>query len=158
MLQIRRYQPRDKEVVKALHYAGLAQFGADTNLKENAPYDADLDNIDGVYLKNQGDFLVGLIDETIVAMVAIRKVSETCAEIKRIRVRQDCQRRGFGQAILNKLIDFAETSGYSEIHLDTVARNTPAERLFEKFGFGKTHRGKLGRYDIIFYKKKLNQA
>jgi ribosomal protein S18 acetylase RimI-like enzyme len=155
MLQIRRYQPEDKETVKAIHYAGLAQFGADINLQEHAPYNADLDNIEAVYLEAGGDFLVGIRDGEIVAMGAIRRITATCVEIKRIRVRQDCQRRGYGQAILSRLMELAEERGYTEIRLDTVANNTPAQLLFEKFGFVESHRGKLGRFEIIFYGKKI---
>ena len=29
MLRIRRYEPQDNETVKALHFAGLDQFGAE---------------------------------------------------------------------------------------------------------------------------------
>jgi ribosomal protein S18 acetylase RimI-like enzyme len=154
MLQIRRYQPQDNEAVKALHYAGLQQFGATSD-----PYnDSDLDDIEDVYINNNGDFLVGTIDGQIVAMGALRKVSAKRAEIKRIRVRRDCQRRGYAQAILKKLIELAESLGYTELHLDTVASNNPAQRLFEKFGFVETHRGKLGRFDLLFYSKKLKKT
>jgi ribosomal protein S18 acetylase RimI-like enzyme len=153
MLKIRRYQPQDNKAVKELHYAGLAQFGVAVD-----PYhDSDLDDIENIYINNHGDFLVGLEGGEIVAMGAIRKVSETCGEIKRIRVRQDCQRRGYGQTILLKLMEIAAALGYTELRLDTVAHNTPARRLFEMFGFTKTHRGKVGDYELIFYGKRLNK-
>ena len=154
MLLIRRYQAQDNKVVKELHYAGLEQFGATF---EPAPYyDGDLD-IENVYINNHGDFLVGILVDEIVAMGAIRKISNICGEIKRIRVRRDCQRQGFGQTILLRLIDLAAQLGYRELSLDTLANNIPAQSLFEKFGFVETHRGKLGRFDLLFYSKKLNK-
>ncbi len=151
MLQFRRYQSEDNAIVKELHYAGLKQFGSSAD----PFYDADLDNIENVYINNRGDFLVGLLDNEIVAMGAIRKFSDTCGEIKRIRVRQNCQRRGYGRAILSKLIDLAKKLGYSELCLDTVANNLPAQRLFEQFDFKETHRAKVGPYDIIFYGRSI---
>ena len=151
---IRRYKSKDNQAVKALHYAGLAQFGA----TEDPYHDNDLDDIEGVYINNAGEFLVGLLDEKLAVMGAIKRVSATCAEIKRIRVSRDCQQRGYGQAILAKLIELAEGLGYTELRLDTVTGNTPAQRLFEKFGFKETHRGKVGTYDLVFYGKKLKHG
>jgi ribosomal protein S18 acetylase RimI-like enzyme len=152
MLQIRRYQPQDNEAVKELHYAGLAQLGAMTD----PYYDSDLNDIENVYINNHGDFIIGTEGGEIVAMGAIRQKSNGCGEIKRIRVRQDCQRRGYGRTILRKLMELAAEMGYMELILDTVAGNTPAQRLFEKSGFTETHHGKVGTYDLIFYNKKLS--
>ncbi len=153
MLQIRRYQAQDNTVVKELHYAGLAQFGAGAHDPYN---DSDLDDIENVYLRNRGDFLVGLRDNEIVAMGAIRKFSETCGEIKRIRIKRGCQRQGYGQTILSKLMELAAELGYTELCLDTLAGNLPAQRLFEKFGFKQTQRRKLGIHDVIIYGKNLD--
>jgi ribosomal protein S18 acetylase RimI-like enzyme len=152
---IRRYQPQDNETVKALHFAGLEQLGTDIVLEEPSPYDADLDNIESVYLDNGSEFIVGVLDNEIVAMGAYRRLSPIRAEIKRIRVRLDCQSHGYGESILKKLLLLAGKAGYSEICLDTTAENTPAQQLFTKHGFTETHRGKLDRFDIIYYEKKV---
>ena len=151
-MQIRRYRAEDNEAVKALHYAGLAQFGA----TEDPYYDSDLDDIEGVYINNNGDFLVGTEDGEIVAMGAIKEKSATCGEIKRIRVRHDYQRHGHAVTILSRLEDIASDLGYTELCLDATIDNLPAQRLFEKCGFTETHRGKVGVYDLIFFGKKLN--
>lgn len=98
---IRRYQTKDNGEVKALHYAGLRQFGA----AEDPYHDSDLDDIEGIYLSNNGDFLVGTIDGEIVAMGVVKKVTAKRGEIKRIRIRQDHQRQGHGQTMLEKLIE-----------------------------------------------------
>jgi ribosomal protein S18 acetylase RimI-like enzyme len=153
MLFIRRYQAQDNEAVKELHYAGLAQFGATAD----PYYDSDLDNIEDIYINNNGDFLIGIQGNEIVAIGAIRKVSAKRGEIKRIRVWQNCQRQGHGQTILLKLMELAAEMGYTELCLDTLANNTPARCLFEKFGFTETHHGKIGPYDLIFYGKKLSK-
>jgi N-acetylglutamate synthase-like GNAT family acetyltransferase len=56
-----------------------------------------------VYLKNQGEFLVGVCEGRIVAMGALRRTTNERAEIKRMRVHPDFQRCGFGQMILEAL-------------------------------------------------------
>lgn len=151
MLKIRRYQPKDNTTVKTLHFAGLEQFGA----KANRYLDDDLDNIEERYLNNNGDFLVGIESNEMVVIGAIRKVTSTRGEIKRIRVSKDFQRKGYGQAILLKLIERGEKLGYNELILDTMAHNIPAQRLFEKHGFFETHRVKFGPDDLVFYKRVL---
>jgi ribosomal protein S18 acetylase RimI-like enzyme len=152
---IRRYQPQDKETVRALHFAWLEQLGAKVVLIEPPPYDTDLDNIESIYLDNGGEFIVGVLDNEIVAMGAYRRLSPLRAEIKRIRVRLDCRGRGYGESILKNLLLLAGKAGYSEICLDTTADNNPAQQLFAKHGFIENHRGKLDSLDIIYYEKKL---
>ena len=150
---IRRYQAQDIEEVKRLHYSGLAQFGAEAD-----PYhDNDLDDIEGIYINNHGDFLVGIVDDKIVAMGALKKVSSNQGEIKRVRVHRDYQKQGYGQKMLSFLIETAVGLGYTELRLDTIAGNTAAERLFTRLGFQETRRGQVGKYDLIFYKKTLVQ-
>jgi len=154
MLEIRRYQAQDNETVKELHYAGLAQFGAEAD-----PYhDKDLDDIEGIYINSRGDFLVGVDAGEIVAMGALKQKTDTCGEIKRIRVRRDRQRRGYARTILSRLVELAEEMGYTELILDATVNNIPARRLFEKCGFVETHQGKVGIYDLVFYIKKLNEG
>jgi len=151
---IRRYQAEDNKEVKDLHYAGLAQFGA-----EKDPYhDSDLDDIEGIYINNNGDFLVGTEGNEIVAMGAVKKNTATRGEIKRIRVRREYQKRGYGQTILSRLVELAVELGYTELCLDATDNNAAAQCLFGKCGFEETHRGKIGIYNLIFYRKKLNKG
>jgi ribosomal protein S18 acetylase RimI-like enzyme len=165
MLTLRRYQPEDNEVVKDLHYAGIAQIiemVPEVKRIEAPPQDAtfidsDLDDIEGAYINNRGDFLVGLQGNQIVVIGAIRKMSETCGEIKRLRVRREYQRQGYGEAMMLELIERGRELGYQELMLDTSLYNPPAQRLFEKCGFKEASRGKIGPYDLIIYKKKLNE-
>jgi ribosomal protein S18 acetylase RimI-like enzyme len=152
MLLIRQYKQKDNAAVKALHFTYLEQFG----VKPNNQYDKDLDDIEGCYLNNNGDFLVGLVDNEIVAIGAVKKISTTKGVIKRIRVRENVQRKGYGEAILLRLVERASELGYSELYLDTMAQNIPAQRLFEKHGFIEKRREKLGFYDMVFYGKSLN--
>ena len=102
MLEIRRYQPADNPAVWELHHRALGPTGA---YFRDGIWDADLNDIPNHYLQNGGEFLVGMLDGKIVAMGAFRKKSTTLAEIKRMRVLPEYQRRGFGQAILNQLED-----------------------------------------------------
>lgn len=153
MLHFRRYEPQDYEAVKELHYAGLRQMGVIRTYDPN--YDYDFDNIEHTYINNKGDFLVGLEGKYIVVIGAIRKVTKQKVEIKRIRVREEYQRKGYGEAILLRLIERAKELGYKELCLDTLVNNIPAQKLFEKHGFIETKRSKAGPYDLKYYEKIL---
>jgi ribosomal protein S18 acetylase RimI-like enzyme len=160
MLKLRRYQASDNEVVKELHLAGIAQMAEmdiDVDPPGNPYFDSDLDDIEGVYINNRGDFIVGTENGEIVAIGAIRPASENCGEIKRIRVRRDCQRRGYGQTILLRLMERAVELGYREVCLDTLTSNLPAQQLFEKCGFKHRTREKRGPFELFIYRKKLDE-
>jgi len=157
MLQIRRYQPQDNKAVRELNDAGLAQMNPDGGLRYIPHIDDDFNNIEGVYF-NGGDCIVGLEDGEVVAMGAFKKRTPECAEFKRLRIHPDCQRKGYGEAIMRKLMELAADMGYTEGFLDTLATNYRAQRLFEKCGWIKSGGGKRGPFDLIFYSKKLNRG
>jgi N-acetylglutamate synthase-like GNAT family acetyltransferase len=151
MLKIRRYEPRDNKVAKELNYAGLKQMMPEINWEGIAVADADYDDIEGIYQNNRGDFVVGEINDEVVVTGAVKKLTETTAEIKRIRVRPDLQRKGYGETMLKRLIEIARELGYEKIRIDTLDTNTRAQQLFKKSGFKESYRGKIGDYNVIFY-------
>jgi GNAT superfamily N-acetyltransferase len=153
MLEIRRYQAADNPAVWELHHLALGPTGA---YFHDGIWDADLHDIPHHYLQNGGEFLVGVLDGKIVAMGAFRKKSETLAEIKRMRVLPEYQRRGFGQAILNQLEAKAIQLGYTELCLDTTTLQIAAQKMYQKNGYNETGRGQLPPFEVIYYHKSLN--
>ena len=152
MLEIKQYVDADLASVWELHRLALTPTGAYLG---DGHWNEDLLDITNHYLKNRGEFLVGLLDNRIVCMGAFRKKSETLAEIKRMRVLPDYQRRGFGQIIMNKLELKALQLGYSELILDTTTKQVAAQQFYEKNGFVESGRGKFEEFELIFYRKKL---
>jgi ribosomal protein S18 acetylase RimI-like enzyme len=150
-LSIRRYRAKDHEQVVALHRLALEQVGL---FIRSGPWDSDLDDIKGVYLKS-GEFLVGEYERHIVAMGAFRRTSPERAELKRMRVHPDFQRRGYGQAILDALEKRAREMGYATLHLDTAVKQVAAQELYLKNGYQETGRTVLGGFDAILYEKRL---
>jgi hypothetical protein len=72
-LNIRRYQSGDRRAVRRLHDDALNEVGAHLGC---GPWDADLDEIENVYLDQDGEFLVGVLDGEIVAMGALKRISQ----------------------------------------------------------------------------------
>ena len=102
--KIRKYNKSDWQEVRDLHILALKSTGA---FAKSGPWDDDLNHIEEVYLKG-GGFIVGLLDNKIIAMGALKKISNKVAEIKRMRVHPDFQRKGVGQLMLNKLEEKAK--------------------------------------------------
>lgn len=152
MLVIRRYQPTDHAAVWNLHNAALAAVDAHDG---PGPWDADLDQIEVVYLDAGGEFYVGVCDGAMVAMGALKRTNGERAEIKRMRVHPSYQRRGFGQAILTAFEQRACELRYLRLHLDTTIQQIAAQRLYEKHGYREVSRTQVGRFTCIFYEKPM---
>jgi len=153
-LSIRRYEAGDQAAVWNLHVLGMKQV-APSSPVGNA-LDADLRDINGVYLTNQGEFLVGSLGGTIVAMGALKRLpGEAVAGVYRMRVDPCCQGRGFGRQILNRLEQAAVERGYTTMHLDTLATNARAQCFYERNGYTKISEGLVGVYRMFYYEKKL---
>jgi len=155
VIQIRQYQPADQADVWNLHNLALEGTGAHLG---KGPWDDDLKQIETVYLANGGTFLIGRCEGRVVAMGALKRTSPTRAEIRRMRVHPDHQRRGYGQAILNALLSRAKQLDCQVIHLDTTTLQTAAQRLYEKNGFKETGHKQIDRFTVIYYEKTLAVA
>jgi hypothetical protein len=83
VLHLRRYEDADEPIVRRLHDEGMRQAGAHAG---DGPWDDDLRAIRSTYLDDAGEFLLGELDGEVVAIGALRRVSQTTAEIKRMRV------------------------------------------------------------------------
>lgn len=75
-------------------------------------------------------FVVAEINNEIVGCGAIRPISETVGEVKRIYSKYP--RKKIGTTILAFLEDIASKSGYKELILETRIKNTEATQFYEK--------------------------
>jgi ribosomal protein S18 acetylase RimI-like enzyme len=152
VLELRRYEEADAPRVWCLHDAGLRQMDANWG---DGPWDDDLRSVQATYLDDCGDFLVGSVNGEIVAMGAVRRLSATTAEIKRMRVDARFQRQGFGRALLDALEARAKELGYRTVRLDTSATMIPAQGLYEASGYREVARERDAseRERLIFEKR-----
>jgi ribosomal protein S18 acetylase RimI-like enzyme len=152
MVAFRQYQPSDNEAVWELHISALQQAGAYLG---SGPWDADLQHIERDYLSQQGEFLVGVEGDRLIAMGALRRTSPDRAEIKRMRVHPDYQSQGIGQRLLDLLEQRARSLGYAWLHLDTSVRQPAALHLYQKNGYRETHRKTIQGLELIYMEKAL---
>lgn len=154
-IEIRRYRPGDREAVRALHREALEATGTYAG---DGPWDADLEDVEGSYLKSGGDFLVAVLEGGIVGMGALVRTGPDRAEIRRMRVRPDLQRQGIGRRILRALEERARAMGCLRLHLDTSARQTGAQRFYLKNGYREVDRRAARGEECVFYERSLGSS
>ena len=136
----------DHEAVLALHHAGLQQMNAD---RGPGPWDADLDNIEGNYLRAGGEFLVTDLHGELVAMGGLLPTGDHVVDLKRLRVRSGMQGLGLGEGLARSLLDRARELGVGRVTADTTTRQLPAQRLFTKLGFIEIGRVEQADMDVV---------
>ncbi|MFB1066590.1 N-acetyltransferase family protein [Natrinema sp. H-ect4] len=165
---IRRYRPEDGDQVRELHETTMRDTGAYVDTVS----DTDLERVFETYVDGDGEFLVGALDGSVVAMGGFRPVKETdyiaevgpdlmdgAIELTRMRVAPDYQRRGYGRRIYAELEKRARSQDATQIVLDTMAKQTAARRLYEAQGFEEVHRERIEAFDDpverLVYRKSL---
>jgi len=166
LLDVRRFRDGDGPRVRELNEAALRSAG---DYAEAVP-EPDLEDVPGHYLDRNGEFLVGRQDGTIVATGAYHHVDEwplaggfdfdrRTAELTRVRVDPDHQRRGFGRALYQELEYRARGDGYHQIVLETGAGNAAAQSFYDSLGFrfiGEERIEAFGEtFDLAVYWKSL---
>lgn len=135
---------------------------------EDAP-DEDLRDVEGAYLEEDSEFLVGEREGAVVAMGALKPVDDgtfvadaalrpddgPAAEVTRMRVDPAHQRQGYGTRILAELEARAAELGYQVLVLDTTARQEGARRLYEGFGYERVETVEWREYEMLLYRKEL---
>jgi ribosomal protein S18 acetylase RimI-like enzyme len=177
-LTIRRYEPADAEVVWEIHERALR--ASPITFVENVPGDDDLRAISDEYLDAGGEFLVGVTDGEVVAIGGYQPTEDggadgeatavdtddgaddeaenkEAAEIRRMRVHPDHQRRGYGEELLTRLETLADERGFDRIVLETNENLRAARTLYETHGYeqyeAESH--PVTGEDIVRYRKEL---
>jgi GNAT superfamily N-acetyltransferase len=155
-VRFRSYEPHDSLAVKDLNVSALRSVYP---TYRNGPWNSDLDEIEDRYLDG-GDFIVGTFDSMVVAMGALRRVSDAVVEIKRVAVQPEYQGRGIGRALLAVMEERAGDLGFTTIVLDTTETQPVAQHLYRNHGYVE-HERKPVVYspgvtlETIFYSKVL---
>lgn len=173
-LRLRRYTEADHAAVLLLHRQGLAQVGLRPG--DGVYYDHDFFRMEELYLRGDGEFIVGELDGRIVAMGGLRRADlvpggaerargavtpvvrvreDTVVEMVRLRVRPETQGRGYGEAVVQALEERAAELGYHLLRADTTARQGPALALYRKFGWRETNREVINGIINIYLEKRI---
>ncbi|GAA3103835.1 MULTISPECIES: GNAT family N-acetyltransferase [Nonomuraea] len=152
-LEIRRYRWSDLDTLLALHRICLAEVGLVPG--DGVYYDDDFPRIQEIYLACGGDFLVGEVGSRIVAMGGLKPVDTATAEVCRLRVHPEFQRRGFGAAMLAAIERRAVELGFQRVRGDTTLNQEAALALYQRRGWRELSRERVGDLTVIYGEKRL---
>jgi GNAT superfamily N-acetyltransferase len=132
MVTIRPATPNDLSAVKGLMRDYLAWVNLDLSFQD---FEGELQALPGDYVPPAGALLVAEVGSDIVAMIALRPLSEGVCEMKRLFVRQSARGLGVGRALITRVMNEARGMGYREMRLDTLPVMGEAQAMYESFGF-----------------------
>lgn len=100
-------------------------------------FDDELSSLSTMYGPPYGRLFLYHLHHQHVACVAVRKIDEGVAELKRMYVLEPFRNKGIAKSLLQSAVEFAKAAGYECIRLDTLSTMTPAMNLYTKYGFKK---------------------
>lgn len=124
----------DLEAVRELFRAYAASLDIDLAYQD---FEKELSGLPGSYAPPKGEILLPRgKNGNPVGCVALRPLGgEGICEIKRLYVTPEGRGHGLGRQLVNALVLTAESIGYHEMRLDTLATMAEAQALYHKSGF-----------------------
>ncbi|WP_243318945.1 GNAT family N-acetyltransferase [Geothrix paludis] len=98
-------------------------------------FDEEVNRLPGDYAPPDGRLLLAKKDGFPLGCIALRRISATRCEMKRLFVRPQGRGLGVGKKLVARLIAEARSMGYAEIVLDTLPTMTEAQTMYLAFGF-----------------------
>ena len=151
-MRLIRYHDDYREPMLALHRSALVGIPLGMSQQED---EADLVAIEQVYLRG-GEFLLGFINERLVAMGGFKRLTDTSAELRRMRIEREFQGRGYGTQLLRELERLAFQSGIRTLCLDAARRRPLTLEFYRKHGYQEKGRGFYGEVETVQFSKTLD--
>lgn len=92
-------------------------------------------HLPGPYAPPGGALLLARRGDNVLGCIALKQLSPTVAEIKRLYVVGQGRGLGLGKALVTAILEEAARLGYRELKLDTLPHMAPAIALYRSFGF-----------------------
>lgn len=119
--------------------------------------DSDLLNLNIDYGTSKAGFWCILENNKIIGTMGLRPIENTesnCAEIRRLYVHPDWQKKGIGSKLIDHAINFAKSSLYEKLRVTTSADRTVMIYLLQKKGFYQIQKYRTS-YADLFYEMSL---
>jgi GNAT superfamily N-acetyltransferase len=149
----RIYQDRDYRSVLNLHQLGIDRewgYGGkgkwDDRLQEEITY---------LYSVDRNAFIVGCLEDEIIAFSAFKYTADRVARIDRLQVHPDFQRCGYGQKMINYLETLAIKYGYQTLNVYVNSLQGAAERLYLRKQYKEIERHPWRTMERIYLEKQL---
>jgi putative acetyltransferase len=101
-------------------------------------FEQELAQLPGRYVPPGGGLWIAWHGRDAVGCVALRRLDEGVAELKRLYVRPGYRGLALGRRLASIAIDAARQAGYAEVKLDTLPTMAEAHDLYSRLGFRPT--------------------
>jgi putative acetyltransferase len=98
-------------------------------------FEEELKQLKSMYSAPVGGIILCRERSGFTGCVAIRKITDDIAELKRMYVQPAQQHKGIGKKLLGEAVLLAKKYNYTCIRLDTLSNMTPAIHLYKSQGF-----------------------
>ena len=99
-------------------------------------FEDEIENLPGRYRRNRrGSLLLALVDDHAAGCIAIRRLDDQSAEIKRLFVRKHFRQYGLGRKLVEAALTEASLLGFKRVTLGTAPSMIAAQRLYVSLGF-----------------------
>lgn len=149
---IRRYRSVDHAGLMAFLNIVFTQMG-----RRFVPdgKDADVRDLEAVYLQGRGAFHIVELDGQIHGSVGVRPFAPDIAELKRLYLGRNLRGQGLGEALCRLAVEDARQLGYRLLRLDTASESVEALGLFRKLGFREIEKYDDNPYVGLYFEKTL---
>ena len=136
MIEIRKIDKKDDEVIREVIKSVLVEFGV--NRRGTAYYDDSLNYMTEFYSKPKSIYYIGLVEEKIMGGAGVYPTeglpADTC-ELVKMYLLPEARGKGLGKALIEQCIAFAKEKGYKKMYLETMPELQRAVMTYEGFGF-----------------------
>ena len=110
----------------------LISFGID--LRSLIDFDKEVAELPGQYAPPHGHILLAICGTDIAGCVALRKLTDEAAELKRLYVRPPFRTQGVGRRLILAMLKEARPLGYKCVRWDSMPFMEEANRLYRSLG------------------------
>jgi GNAT superfamily N-acetyltransferase len=98
-------------------------------------FDKEVAELPGYYVPPDGGLWLARIDDRPAGCVALRRLAEDTAELKRVFVRPGFRGHSLGRKLTETALGRAREAGYRRVRLDTMPFMSEAVTLYRSLGF-----------------------
>ena len=103
-------------------------------------YDEELAHLEKKYGMPAGRLYLLYANDELAGCVGLRKMDKEKCELKRLYVKRKFRRQGYGELMLERIMNDARRIGYKYMYLDTLPFLKAALAMYKRFGFYEIER------------------